>query len=135
MSVTKRRIDCSLTTPMTPPRGPVMPTSVMYAVPPGSTRASAVGTCVWVPTTAVTRPSRCQPIATFSLVASAWKSTRTWSTLSRSSRSAASGLAAQEVRRPHDGVDPVEVGEDVVAVIGVVAERDDVDAGGEQLVG
>ena len=39
---------------MTPPRAPVMPTSVMYAVPPGSTRASAVGTCVCVPTTAVT---------------------------------------------------------------------------------
>ena len=33
--------------------------------------------CVCVPTHAVTRPSRCQPIATFSLVASAWKSTST----------------------------------------------------------
>ena len=68
---------CSRRTPITPPRGPVMPTSVMYAVPPGRTRASAVGTWVWVPTTAVTRPSRCQPIATFSLVASACMSTST----------------------------------------------------------
>ena len=57
--------------PITPPVGPVMPTSVMYAVPPGSTRPSAVGTWVWVPTHALTRPSRCQPIATFSLVSSA----------------------------------------------------------------
>ena len=40
-------------TPMTESCGPVMPTSVMYAVPCGSTRASAVGTCVCVPTTAV----------------------------------------------------------------------------------
>src|SRR5579884_2654004 len=32
---------CSRLTPITPPRGPVMPTSVMYAVPPGSTLASA----------------------------------------------------------------------------------------------
>ncbi len=61
--------------PMTPSREPVMPTSEMWAVPPGRTRASAVGTWVWVPQTAATRPSRCQPIATFSLVTSAWKST------------------------------------------------------------
>jgi hypothetical protein len=39
-------IACSRLTPITPPRGPVMPTSVIYAVPPGSTRRSAVGTCV-----------------------------------------------------------------------------------------
>ena len=32
---------------------------------------------VWVPSTASTRPSRCHPIATFSLVVSAWKSTTT----------------------------------------------------------
>ena len=38
---------------------------------PGRTRASAVGTWVCVPSTAATRPSRCQPIATFSLVSSA----------------------------------------------------------------
>ena len=54
-----------------------MPTSLMWAVPPGRTRPSAVGTWVWVPSTAATRPSRCQPIATFSLVISAWKSTIT----------------------------------------------------------
>ena len=62
-------------TPSTLVREPVMPTSEMKAVPPGRTRPSAVGTWVWVPKTAATRPSRCQPIATFSLVTSAWKST------------------------------------------------------------
>ena len=36
-------------------------------MPSGSTRPSAVGTCVWVPTTALTRPSRYHPRATFSL--------------------------------------------------------------------
>ena len=61
-----------------------MPTSQMNAVPPGRTRASAVGTWVWVPKTAATRPSRCQPIATFSLVTSAWKSTTTQSASIRS---------------------------------------------------
>ena len=73
-----------------------MPTSVMYAVPPGSTRASAVGTCVWVPTQAVTRPSRCQPIATFSLVASACMSTSTASARPRSSARTASASAKGE---------------------------------------
>ncbi len=79
---------CSRLTPITPPRAPVIPTSEMYAVPWGSTRRSAVGTWVCVPSTASTRPSRCQPIATFSLVASAWKSTRIRSASfsSRSSR-------------------------------------------------
>ena len=61
-----------------------MPTSEMKAVPLGSTRPSAVGTCVWVPNTAATRPSRCQPIATFSLVTSAWKSTTIASASTRS---------------------------------------------------
>src|SRR6185312_10903067 len=65
----------SIRTPRMLSRDPVMPTSEMNAVPFGSTRASAVGTWVWVPSTAATRPSRCQPIATFSLVTSAWKST------------------------------------------------------------
>ena len=73
--VTKRSMACSFFTPMTLSRAPVIPTSEMYAVPLGSTRPSAVGTCVWVPNIASTRPSRCQPIATFSLVVSAWKST------------------------------------------------------------
>src|SRR3989304_1143631 len=40
-------------------------------------RASAVGTCVWLPNTAATRPSRYQPMACFSLVASACMSTTT----------------------------------------------------------
>src|SRR5205823_9289166 len=48
----------------------------MYAVPPGSTRSSAVGTWVCVPTTAVTRPSKYQPNAIFSDVASACISTK-----------------------------------------------------------
>lgn len=73
-------ISCSSTssgfTPRTLVRDPVIPTSEMKAVPCGSTRASAVGTWVWVPSTAATRPSRCHPMATFSLVTSAWKSTR-----------------------------------------------------------
>ena len=56
--VTKRRIAPSATEPITESCGPVMPASVIAAVPPASTRASAVWTCVWVPTTAVTRPSR-----------------------------------------------------------------------------
>jgi hypothetical protein len=46
--------------------------------------------CVCVPTHAVTRPSTCQPIATFSLVASAWKSSSTWSARPRSSARIAS---------------------------------------------
>ena len=44
--------------PMEENHGPVMPRSVWNAVPPGSTKASDVCTCVCVPTTAVTRPSR-----------------------------------------------------------------------------
>ena len=52
-----------------------MPTSVMAAVPLALTRSSAVCTCVWVPITAVTRPSRYCDMAIFSLVASAWRST------------------------------------------------------------
>ena len=39
-------------------QGPVIPRSVWNAVPPGNTIASDVCTCVCVPTTAVTRPSR-----------------------------------------------------------------------------
>ncbi len=70
-------------------RGPVIPTSLMYAVPLGRTRASAVGTWVWVPVTAVTRPSRCQPMAFFSEVISQWKSTK---------RRAGSGSAAPSSR-------------------------------------
>ena len=50
---------------------------VTAAVPPGRTRASFVCMCVCVPITAVTRPSSQRAIATFSLVASAWKSRMT----------------------------------------------------------
>ena len=39
-----------------------MPTSLMKAVPPGKICSSAVGTCVCVPSTAVTRPLRWWPI-------------------------------------------------------------------------
>ena len=48
--------------------------------------ASAVGTCVWVPTTAAARPSRYQPSACFSEVASAWISTNTASARASSPR-------------------------------------------------
>ena len=69
-----------------------MPTSHWKAVPPGRISSSAVGTWVWVPSTAETRPSRCRPISCMSLVASAWKSRRMTFTsegISRSTRSAA----------------------------------------------
>ena len=56
--VTKRPMACSLRTPMTESVAPHIPRSVRYPVPPGSTSASAVGMWVWVPTTALTRPSR-----------------------------------------------------------------------------
>ena len=48
---------------------------------------------------------------------------------------AAARLAAQEVRGAHDPLVRVEVGVDLAAVVGVVAERDRVDARGEHLVG
>src|SRR6266545_238612 len=73
--VTKRVSAISVVTPMIESCGPVIPASVMYAVPLGRIQSSAVCTCVCVPNTPVTRPSRCHPIATFSDVASAWKST------------------------------------------------------------
>ena len=73
--VRMRRIASSALTPITESCGPVMPASVIAAVPPGWTRASFVWTCVCVPITAVTRPSSSRARAIFSLVASAWKST------------------------------------------------------------
>ena len=51
---------------------------------------------MWVPTHAVTRPSRYQPSATFSLVTSACMSTSTASAESRSSDSSASASANGE---------------------------------------
>ena len=71
------RMDCSGAMPSTDSLGPVMPRSEMYPVPRGKTRASEVWTCVCVPHTAETRPSRNQPMASFSLVASACISTST----------------------------------------------------------
>ena len=62
--------------PMIPSYAPVIPASVRYAVPPGRIVSSAVCTCVCVPTTAETRPSRYQPMACFSDVASPCMSTR-----------------------------------------------------------
>ena len=162
-------IDCSLRTPITPPRAPVMPTSVMYAVPPGSTRASAVGTWVCVPTTAVTRPSRYQPSATFSrgrlgmhvdqdLVGAGHLAQR----LLDGDQRRAAGLHVQVARQVHDperdavalhhagpaarlgaqvvgGPDDaglgIEVGPHLAVAVGVVAQRDRVDAEREQLVG
>ena len=80
----------SARTPMTESCGPVMPASVIAAVPPGRTRASFVCTCVCVPITAVTRPSSMRASAIFSLVASAWKSTRTTGVCARASSTSAS---------------------------------------------
>ena len=71
MPLRNRASAASTDTPMIDSSGPVMPASVMQAVPLGSTRSSAVWTCVCVPITAVARPSRCHAIATFSDVASA----------------------------------------------------------------
>ena len=67
-----------------------MPASVIAAVPPGCTRASLVCTCVCVPITAVTRPSSTRESATFSLVASAWKSTSTTCARARASSTSSS---------------------------------------------
>src|SRR6185437_189893 len=53
----KRSMMPSLPIPIIESCGPVMPTSVMKAVPLGNTWASAVATCVCVPTTAETLPS------------------------------------------------------------------------------
>ena len=58
MPVTKRLIALCSSLPITESCGPVMPASVIAAVPPLSTRASLVWTWVCVPSTAVTRPSR-----------------------------------------------------------------------------
>ena len=77
IAVRIRSIASSARTPMTESCGPVMPASVIAAVPPGCTRASFVCTWVCVPITAVTRPSSMRASAIFSLVASAWKSTTT----------------------------------------------------------
>jgi len=45
------------------------------------------------------------------------------------------GLRGQEVRRTQDALCAIEIGVDLLALVGVVAQRDDVDARGEQLVG
>ena len=74
--VRKRSMASSLRTPITESHGPHIPTSVMKAVPPASTRLSAVWMWVWVPTTAETLPSRKWPMAFFSLEASQCMSTR-----------------------------------------------------------
>ena len=50
--------DCSAFIPMTDSIDPVIPISVIYAVPFGSTQASAVGMWVCVPYTAAALPSR-----------------------------------------------------------------------------
>ena len=62
-----------MSVPVTKPDwcGPVIPASVQYPVPFGRMRSSAVGTWVCVPITAETLPSRYQPSAIFSAVASA----------------------------------------------------------------
>jgi len=45
------------------------------------------------------------------------------------------GLASQEVGRAQDLLMAVQVAVDLVAVVGVIAERDHVHAGGEHLIG
>ena len=85
-----RAIARSAWTPITESCGPVMPASEIAAVPPGMTRASFVCTWVCVPITAVTRPSSQRAIATFSLVASAWKSTTTTGAAARASSTSGS---------------------------------------------
>ena len=60
-----------------PDRSGSIPRSVWYAVPvPGRNCSSPVTTCVCVPTTTLTRPSRYSPSAFFSEVSQQWKSTR-----------------------------------------------------------
>ncbi len=54
--------------------GPVIPASDIKQVPFGNVCASLVCTCVWVPQTASTKPSKYKPKTYFSLVVSAWKS-------------------------------------------------------------
>ena len=100
--------------PSTERRGPVMPKSVRKPVPLGRICPSAVGTWVWVPHRAWTRPSRYQASAPFSLVASAWKSTSTrsqrWASVPRSSWLAAlKGLSRLEFssRRPIRFITPI----------------------------
>ena len=56
--VRNRSMAFSFRRPITLSQGPHIPTSVMYAVPPRSTRSSAVWMCVCEPSTALTRPSR-----------------------------------------------------------------------------
>jgi hypothetical protein len=73
--------------------GPVIPASVTAAVPPRNTRASFVCTCVCVPITAVTRPSSHVASATFSLVASPWKSTTTIGAFARASSTSPSTIS------------------------------------------
>src|ERR1043166_1789909 len=76
ISVRNRRSAAVRSMPITLSNPPVIPASHRNAVPLGRMRSSAVCTCVCVPTRADTRPSRCQPSATFSAVVSAWKSTK-----------------------------------------------------------
>src|SRR6266545_4365277 len=83
---------------MTESVGPVMPRSVMYAVPCGSTRSSAVWTWRCVPTTALTRPSRYQPMACDSLVASACMSTMMTAVSARRRASSSSALRKGQSR-------------------------------------
>src|SRR5207245_5319251 len=86
--VRKRRRTCSIFTPRIEASGPHMPASVRYAVPAGRIDSSAVCTCVWLPMTADTLPSRKRPMATFSEVASPCMSTRITGVYRRSSATA-----------------------------------------------
>src|SRR3989304_720119 len=120
-------------------RGPTMPTSVTKAVPPGRTRVSAVGMWVWLPMTALTRPSRYQASAALSLVAPAGLSTTTIRRCrhrdAATGDDAASRRALRVVQGAQQGRLAVQVGVYLAVVPDVVARRDDLDAGLEHLVG
>ena len=99
MRVRIRPIASSAFTPITESCGPVIPASSPPPFRFGCTRASFVCTCVCVPITAVTRPSSQRAIATFSLVASAWKSRMTTGACARASSTSSSTISHGDTRR------------------------------------
>ncbi len=88
--VTNRVTIASISRPRMESTGPHMPASHRNAVPPGKICSSAVCVCVCVPTTALTWPSRNRPMAIFSLVVSAWTSTKITGVSSRNRATSAS---------------------------------------------
>src|ERR671934_28966 len=105
-----------------------MPTSEMKPVPPGRIWWSAVGACVWGPTTRLARPSTKCPIVCFSLVASPWMSITTASAIRPSGKAASSVLAIDddEVELPigDQAGQPVEHDRPPAAADDVADEKD-----------